>query len=228
MDCSIINNLLGPPLAACDNQNIVLDATTAGALTYNWYMDTGSGYLLIGGENNPTLNVTTSAMYRVQVVTASGNIISDVQVAFSPAPVTNGLSDEILCSDLLILDLTSKDSEALGIQDPAEVLVSYHLSASDASNGVNALPDQFSLIAGMETIYVRTTSSSNPNCFDASESFDLNVVESPAITFTTEIFICEDTSGQVIGETNPDPYYTYSWDTSENSSSITVSQAPII
>ena len=64
LDCSIINNLLGPPQAACDNQNIVLDATTAGALAYNWYMDTGSGFLLIPGETNPTLNVTISAMYR--------------------------------------------------------------------------------------------------------------------------------------------------------------------
>ena len=47
--------------------------------------------------------------------------------------------------------------------DPDEILVSYHLSAADATNGVNAVPDQFSLVTGTETIYVRTTSSSNPS-----------------------------------------------------------------
>lgn len=227
LDCSIINNLLGPPLAACDNQSVVLDATTAGALAYNWYMDTGSGFLLIPGETNPTLNVTISAMYRVQVVTASGNIISDVQVAFSTAPVTHALSDELLCSDAMLIDLTLKDPEALGSQDPNDILVSYHLSSADATNGVNAVPDQFSLVIGTETIYVRTSSSSNPNCFDASESFDITVVESPPINFPAEVFICEDSSGQPIGETTPNPLYNYSWDTGENTPSITVTDAGV-
>ena len=47
LDCSIIDNLLGPPIAACDNQIIVLDATTTNVLSYNWYMDTGTGFQLL-------------------------------------------------------------------------------------------------------------------------------------------------------------------------------------
>lgn len=225
LDCSIINNLLGPPLAACDNQTVQLDATTAGALSYNWYRDTGSGFQLISGETNPTLTVTVSAMYRVQVVTASGNIISDVQVAFSIAPVTQSITDETVCSELGYFDLSSKDGETLGSQDPDEVLISYHQSAADANSGANALPSQYALIAGTETIYVRATSSTNPNCYDASESFDLTVVESPMISFPTEIFVCEDSSGVLIGESSPNPGYTYSWDGGQSSPSITVSQA---
>ena len=34
LDCSIINNLLGPPLAACANESVILDATTNNALGY--------------------------------------------------------------------------------------------------------------------------------------------------------------------------------------------------
>ena len=30
LDCSIINNLLGPPRAACDNEIVILDATVEG------------------------------------------------------------------------------------------------------------------------------------------------------------------------------------------------------
>lgn len=228
LDCSIISNLLGPPLAACDNQIVVLDATTVNAHTYGWYMDTGTGFQLISGETAPTLNATISAMYRVQVVlTDMSQIISDVQVAFSVAPVTMALSHEILCSDLLIYDLSQKNVEALGSQDPDEVIVSYHASQSDADSGTNSLPIQYSLVPGIETIYVRTTSSSNPDCFDASRNFQLEVVETPAINFPTELFICEDTSGEVIGEIVSNPLYSYSWDTGENTSSITVTEAGI-
>ncbi len=226
LDCSIINNLLGPPLAACDNQVVVLDATTASALSYTWYMDTGSGFQIISGETGPTLNVTTSAMYRVQVITtAMTNIISDVQVAFSIAPTTNPLGHETVCSDTGVFDLSQKDSEALGIQDPSEILVSYHSTSSDALAGINALPTLYSLVPGMETIYVRNTSGSNPNCFDASESFQLTVVETPSVNFPTELFICEDTTGEIIGETMPNPMFSYSWDTGQNSPSIVVNNA---
>ncbi len=226
LDCSIINNLLGPPLAACDNQVVVLDATTATALSYTWYMDTGSGFQIISGETGPTLNVTTSAMYRVQVITtAMTNIISDVQVAFSIAPTTNPLGHETVCSDTGVFDLSQKDSEALGIQDPSEILVSYHSTSSDALAGINALPTLYSLVPGMETIYVRNTSGSNPNCFDASESFQLTVVETPSVNFPTELFICEDTTGEIIGETMPNPMFSYSWDTGQNSPSIVVNNA---
>jgi len=227
LDCSIINNLLGPPQAACDNQNVVLDATSPGALSYNWYSDTGSGFLLISGETNPTLTVTASAMYRVQVVTATGNIISDVQVAFSLAPTTNSMNDETICSETGAYDLSQKDPEALGSQDPADVLVSYHMSNADAQAGQNPLPTQYPVFAGMENIYVRTTSSTNPNCFDASESFQLTVVETPVLSFPTEVFICENSTGEIIGETSPNSQYTYSWDTGQNSPSLTVSQAGI-
>ena len=227
LDCSIINNLLGPPLAACDNQNVILDATTAGALNYNWYRDTGSGFQLITGENNPTLTVLISAMYRVQVVTASGNIISDVQVAFSAAPTANPVNDETICSGIGTFDLTQKDAEALGVQDPDDVLVSYHNSNADAVAGINQLPVQYPVFTGTETIYVRTTSSTNPNCFDASESFQLLVVETPVAGFPTEIFICENNTGEMIGETSPNPLYTYNWDTGETSSTLTVTQAAV-
>ena len=226
LDCSIINNLLGPPIAACDNQNIVLDATTSNVVSYTWYMDTGGGFLPIVGETGPTLQVLVSAFYRVEVITISmNNIISDVQVGFTPAPTTGPLVDEIVCSDLGVFDLSQKDSEALGTQDPNEVVVSYHGTMGDATAGTNALPTQYSINVGSQTIYVRTASVQNPNCFDASQQFQLDIVASPVLSFPTEVFICEASSGIVIGETSPDAQFVYSWDTGENTASITVSQA---
>ena len=226
LDCSIINNLLGPPLAACDNENVILDGTTSNAVSYTWYSDTGSGFQPITGATGPTQQVTVSAMYRVEVITTTmTNIISDVQVAFNTSPITNPVSDEIVCSESAVFDLTQKDSQALGTQDPTAFMLTYHSSLNDALLGVNSLISPYPVSIGTESVYVRTTSLANPRCYDASEQFQLSVVETPVLNFSTEIFICEDSAGVIIGETTPNSQYTYSWDTGESTPGITVSQA---
>ena len=167
-------------------------------------------------------------MYRVQLIlTDMSQIISDVQVAFSATPQTQALANETLCSDQGILDLSIKNAEALGAQDPSEIVVSYHSTQADADTGLNNLPVQYPLVPGTQNVYVRTTSISNSNCYDASQNFQLSVVETPLLNFPTELFICEDTSGEIIGETMPDPQYSYSWDSGQNSPSITITDAGI-
>ena len=229
LDCSIINNLLGPPIAACTNENIQLDAsnTPEAGLNYAWYQDTGSGFVLIPGETAAFFTVPASATYRVVVTTATGNIISDVQVGFTPAPVTAAVQDEILCSGMLEFDLSQKDPEALGSQNPGDVLVSYHSNMADAQTGTSPLPKIYPLGSGSETIYIRATSVQNSRCFDASEQFILTVVETPTFDFPTEVFICEENSGMTIGEPSPDPRFLYSWDSGENTPSLTVSQGGV-
>ncbi len=225
LDCSIIDNLLGAPVAACDNETIVLDATTSNALSYTWYTDTGMGYQVITGETSPTLAVNTSAMYRVQVeMPAPPNIISEVQVAFSIAPVTNPLADESVCVENGTFDLEQKDAEALGAQDPATHVVSYHASQADADGGTNVLPKNYTITSGAETIFVRVSSLENPRCYDASEQFTLEGVVTPDLTFDDQVFICEDTSGEFIGELYPNAQYTYQWDSGETTPSISVTQ----
>ena len=226
LDCSIINNLLGAPIAACDNETITLDATTTDALSYSWYWDTGSGFQLITSETSATLDVTLSALYRVEVITISmSNIISDVQVAFSTAPTAFPVTDEVVCSDAQYLDLSTKDAEVLGIQDPTEYRVSYHASQADADEGINPLPNEYVLLPGTEQIYIRVTSEDNPRCFDASQNFELNVLQTPVLSFADEVFICEETTGVMIGETSPDGLISYSWDSGETTPAISVTAA---
>lgn len=226
LDCAIVNNLLGSPIAACDNQNVILDATMPDVVSYTWYMDTGSGFQTIVGETGPTLQALVSALYRVEVITISmNNVISDVQVGFSSAPTTAPVADEIGCSDIGVFDLSLKDAEALGTQDPNEVVVTYHSTMADATAGSNPLQTQYPVNVGSETIFVRTSSVQNPDCFDASEQFNLNIVATAVLSFPDEVFICEASSGILIGETSPDAQFAYSWDTGENSPGIMVTQA---
>ncbi|MEB8344783.1 T9SS type B sorting domain-containing protein [Flavobacteriaceae bacterium KMM 6898] len=222
LDCSIITNLLGPPLVACDNENIVLDATTTNAIQYEWFSDTGSGFTLIIGETGPTLNVNLSAFFRVKVNTATETIFSDVQIGFITAPTTFAVADETACSDLGFYDLFQKDQEALGSQSTTDFIVSYHNSLSDAVDGVGQLSKEYHIKSGIETIYVRTTSLANPECFDVSQQFELKVLQTPEITFPTEIFLCENSTSAVIGALIANAAYSYSWSTGATSSSIEV------
>ena len=224
LDCSIINNLLGPPISACENETVVLDATTSDATTYNWFADVGSGFTQITGEHSPTLQVTASASYRVEVVRSAGNIFSDVQVAFSTMPVANPVSDDASCSGLDLYDLSQKDQEVLGAQLAEDFVVSYYSSQGDATNGTNVLSKQYATQSGTQTIYIRISSIDNPRCFDISQSFRLINLETPVLDFALEAFLCETDSGVVIGDDSPNSNYSYFWDSGETTPTITVSQ----
>lgn len=225
LDCSIINNLLGPPVSACDSETVVLDATTIDAVTYEWYLDIGTGFSIIPGENGPTISIAVSALYRVVVVMPTNeNIISETQVAYSEAPLTYPLISVVICSEDEAFRLELKDQEALGGQSSDEFRVSYHLSQADAVNGRSAMIKDAITVLGFHTVYVRTTSIGNSNCFDVSEQFSLEVLEAPILDFSEEFFLCANESSANIGELNPNTSYTYLWDTGETTSSLVVTE----
>ncbi|CAM4406852.1 T9SS type B sorting domain-containing protein [Zobellia roscoffensis] len=224
LDCSIINNLLGPPIAACENETIILDGTTSDALSYRWFMDLGSGFTEIIGENSPTYEVTTSANYRVEVVRPSETIISDVQVSFSAMPVANAVSDDASCSGLEVYDLSQKDMEVLGSQNSNEFLVSYHTTMADTVGGANALPKEYQTQSGSQTIFARVTSIRNSRCFDASQQFQLINIETPVLDFPQDVFLCEADAGITIGMESTNPNYSYLWSSGETTANIMVSQ----
>ena len=226
LDCTIINNLLGPPIAACEGDNVILDATTVGATNYEWYSDSGSGYQLIAGANTATYDVQSTGQYRVVVTTSTENIVSDVQVGFNEVPVTGVLTYETFCQEAnMAFNLNDKDSEALNGTDPDDFVVSYHSSQADADAGNHPLEKQYIPTGGLETIFVRTTSLANPECYDASQSFTLNAIETPILSFSDQAVICESVGSLEIGETNSNPNYTYQWSTGEQTPSISVSES---
>lgn len=226
LDCSIVSNLLGPPIAVCEGDTVQLDATTSGAINYEWYSDAGTGYQLIAGVNSATYNVQNTGQYRVVVATSTESIVSDVQVGFNQVPITGVLADETFCHEVdMTFDLNSKNSEALGGMDPDDFVVSYHGSQADADAGVHPLEKQYVLAGGSETIYVRTTSLANPDCYDASQNFVLNAIETPVLSVEGQVVFCEAAGSMEIGEIQANPNYTYQWSTGEQTPSIMVAEA---
>jgi gliding motility-associated-like protein len=224
LDCSIVDNLLGPPVAACEGDPVLLDATTTGASLYEWYMDTGSGFEQIPGESGPTYLADEPALYRVRVnLACCPEIISEVQVAFSPAATAYEITDRNLCAEIGF-ELHSLDAEALGVQSPDEFLVSYHLNPEEAAGGIHPLPSDWNPANGAGTVYYRVTSLQNPQCFDASRSFEYSLVTPPQLDLPEQAFICGGVSQPLLGPLIPEQGVTYSWSTGENTPRITVSE----
>ncbi len=226
LDCSIISNLLGPPIAACDTQDVQLDATVSNALSYSWYLDVGNGFNEIQSETSPIFQVAVSGMYRVVVeINGGSQIISDVQVAFNDTPIVGDITDETVCLDNGPFQLNLKDEEALSGQDGNEVLISYHLGLDDAILGYDPIVNTQTLPTGATDIFVRATSIANPMCFDASGQFQITTIEGIDIAFPTEVFLCEDVAGISIGPPNALGDYTYLWSTGEQTPQIQVEEA---
>jgi len=227
LDCSIIDNLLGPPISACDNDSVILDATTSDTSHYSWFVDMGSGFQPIAGEHGQTLQVDVSARFRVEVALPFSTLVSEVQVAFSVTPVAHAVGDEASCTHLDVVDLSQKDALILGSQDSTQFMVSYHASLADATNGVNVLPKQYPTQSGLQTIYARVGSIDNPKCFDVSQSFQLINLATPVLDFSEVAFLCETNSGILLGPEIPDSNYSYSWDTGETIPNIEVTEAGV-
>ncbi|WP_373518250.1 T9SS type B sorting domain-containing protein [Pricia sp.] len=225
LDCSIVDNLLGPPRSACENDVVILNAAISDALQYTWFKDVGNGFQLIMGALESTLQADVSANYRVEVIRPSSTIVSDQQVAFSEMPIAYAVDDEASCTHLDVVDFSQKDAVILGSQDSTRFMVSYYASLADATNGVNVLPKQYPSQAGSQTIYVRVGSIDNPGCFDVSQNFQLINLETPVLDFPEEAYLCEANMGIFLGSENPNASYTYRWDSGETSPIIEVTEA---
>ena len=79
------------------------------------------------------------------------------------------------------VDLTLKDIEALNGQLPGEYTVSYHGSPADADTGANPHGNPYNATAPSEIIYVRVENNANPDCYDASATFNVVITTIPII-----------------------------------------------
>ncbi|MCA1806906.1 MAG: hypothetical protein LC687_03450, partial [Actinobacteria bacterium] len=87
-------------------------------------------------------------------------------------------------------DLSSQDS-IISLGNP-DVVVTYHLTQSDADNNVGALSSPYAnVVESIQTIYFRTEDTNN-GCALVS-SFEIQVVDSPLLTSIAEpIEVCDD------------------------------------
>lgn len=92
-----------------------------------------------------------------------------------------------------LFDLTQKDDEITG--GNPDVTVSYHLTQSDADNGVNAVASPYAnVVPYNQTIYVRVEDPAN-GCV-LNTTLELEVYDSPLITTPEPLELCDDDDDQ--------------------------------
>ncbi len=96
-------------------------------------------------------------------------------------------------------DLTTKDDEILNGQNPADVILTYHVSAADADTGDNPITNvgSYTNNGNPQIIYVRLYDPVT-SCQDVG-SFELNVALPPEAVQPTQLNACDDL-GEVPGD----------------------------
>ncbi len=189
---------LGENQNLCGFDELELVADSPFADRYEWYED---GFI-IEDETGPTLTVTNSNIYTVIAYddNCDAQAIDEVTINFYLEPIANPIADIVTCDDasgdnVENFDLEAQTAGVLGAQNPADFVVTYHLSLADAQNGVGALTSPYNNIINPQTIYVRVEDvdavGSSSGCF-ATTSFDL-IISGPTPTATSaDMELCDD------------------------------------
>jgi gliding motility-associated-like protein len=200
-DCSIVNSI-----DLCDNEVVNLDATTSGAVSYEWFRD---GVLL--SETGPILNnvIAPGSVYTVDTYDASNVIFSVIEfnVNFFDQPSANVVGDQLFCDfnndGFWDFDLTTLEGLVLGSQSATDFEVTFYNTLNDADTDGAALPSIYTNQVAYqdETIFVRIENMDNPGCYDITsfliDVFDQATVSSFNYELCDTILDGDDTNGFV-------------------------------
>ena len=206
-DCSIIAGDLGLDQDVCEGTVITLDGTptTGTAVSYKWFVDTGSGFTEIAGATNATLviNNDVSGTYKVEVTDVGGDTGDDeVVITFHPQPVatkpadlavcdTDGTNDGFFSFDLQALFA----ADILNGQDPTIYNVAFYASQANADSNTNALTNPYTNATAFtaETIYARVLNTASPGaCAGGTTDFQIRVDALPTLQNPADYELCDD------------------------------------
>ena len=130
-----------------------------------------------------------------------------ITLIVDPVPVANPVADLEECDNaddgdfangiIQTFDLTSRTAGILGAQDPNVYTVTYHTTALDANQGINAITNTTAYTnqtPNQQTIYIRVTHNTQ-GCFVDRASFDLIVNPTPGANFVEDLEVCDNLAG---------------------------------
>ena len=88
-------------------------------------------------------------------------------------------------------DLGLVETEVIGSQNPASLVISYHSTQADADANTNPLATNFNSTNYQETIYVRLANASNLDCYNTT-SFQLLIFDTPVVPTVSDWYACDD------------------------------------
>ncbi|MEM5564275.1 choice-of-anchor L domain-containing protein [Psychroserpens sp. AS72] len=186
---------LGPDIVTCGDAVELNGNIDNSQASYEWFQN-GTP---ITGETNPTLEVTESGTYKVQISIILNNtscvIEDEVIVTLNSEQDSGEISDYLICDDpsndgVEMFDLSTKDLEIELLLPPSNYNITYHISSEDAQNGENPLPNNYQNTSSPQQIFVRTEDLDN-GCL-AFATFNIIVNEPPILEEPTAVTVCDD------------------------------------
>ncbi|MBV7270731.1 T9SS type B sorting domain-containing protein, partial [Winogradskyella luteola] len=123
--------------------------------------------------------------------------LNTLELIVVPSPeVPTALDPIIMCDDgpdgITQFDLAQRDADILGSQNPADVILTHHVSAADAESGDDPIINvgNYTNISNPQTIYVRLYNPTT-ECYDTGE-FELQVELPPTAVQPAPLELCDD------------------------------------
>lgn len=206
------------------NSNVTITAIGVPPMTYQITTMNGQPHFVDNGTNNMFTNLLP-AVYNFQVLDSCGNITNELtDVAELPSLVIiNQPPDLIECDGTendakAVFDLSSQNAAVLGSANPANFIISYHLSQGEANTASNPLPGIYT--SGSQEIFCRLQFKDVATCYETT-SFHLIVNQYPTLDMELTQAICE---GENITITADAGFDSYLWSTGATTPSIVVNE----
>ncbi|WP_435138105.1 T9SS type B sorting domain-containing protein [Formosa sp. A9] len=176
-------------LALCTGDTYTLTSEEIPDATYEWTLN--------GNTISPTLNdwemdVTKPGYYKVIITPVSGTFCDikegEAYVSYYDIPIAHSTSDITNICDwdndgTETIDLSIKNAEILGAQNPSDFTVSYFETEPDALANTNKISasNAYNTTTSNKAIFARVENNNNTNCF-ATTSFNITLIPTPTLT----------------------------------------------
>ena len=178
-------------LPLCTGDSFTLIADEIPGATYVWTKDR-----VTLAETDFDLVINEAGLYNLVIDLNNGDcnrLEGEALVQYFDVPIANNAPKINFCnSDLTAnIDLTVRDSDILGTQDPSIYEVHYFESQLDAENNENEIMGLFTNTLNPTPIFARIQNKNNPNCYDTT-SFEVEVFIAPTANPITDQIWCDD------------------------------------
>ena len=118
------------------------------------------------------------------------------------------ISDLHNCAGNNVFDLTSQEAILIGSQNPADLIITYHVSLADAQNNMNVIanPSSYTSVSSPEAIYVRVENTNTTTV--GYETFNLIINSEIVLTDLNVINECGGLGTILFSITGGNPPYT--------------------
>lgn len=199
--------------------DVIIEAEGAGPFNFQ----ITSPYIFDNGTNN-IFNDLAEGVYNFRVTDDCGNVKNIyVEVrTLSALTLANKPQSMLVCrtdgDQFGVFSLIDQNAQILGNQNPNKYNVTYHISQSDADEGINPLPAGYANISNPQIIYARVQYKTYEFCY-ATTSFKIFAGLQPILSAETPVFLCEGFTKTITAEPG---FSSYEWSTGETTPSINV------